>query len=686
ALDDWAALRLLKREELAETEAEPLFAVSRLADPDPWRNGLRDAVLGRDAEALRRLAGKADPAELPARSLDMLGVSLGEVDPQAAVGFLKRVQRFHAGDLWTNCHLGFYLSRAERPDHDEVIRFYTAALSISPGNALVRTNLSSALIEAGRLEEARAVLGRGLEIDPESPDLHTNLSVVLSKLGELEEAEAHARRAVELRPKDGGYRANLAAMLQYRGRLEPALEQVRRALELDPDSILALGNKGVILDKLGRSEEAIAVYRDALEIAPRNAGLHEKLAGALRRSGRPAEALETIFRAAELAPDDPDILYKLGTDLNLSKRWEEAIPYFERAIERKPEDPRIRINYGNALSKTGNPTGAEAAYRKAIDIDPSMWLAWDDLGRLLGHLGRTDEAIAALERAMEEAPRAGKPHNSLGALYADDLGDHERAEREFREAVRLEPGLATAWYNLGLMLERRGETEEAVDSYRRASEADPGYFEAYERRSRLHFERGDYREAASACEKALSLARNETERANCRANVATALCNHAVALTRARNHRAAMAAYREAIRVHPDHAPSLNNLAWAYLSCPEESLRDFEEGRRLAERAAALEPESPHSLGTLGLACYRTGDFRRAVEVLERRIPRHGEARAVVFDRLVLSMALFRLDRQEKARRSLAEAARLIEEHGVEDEGVARLRAEAETLILGEGR
>ena len=67
--------------------------------------------------------------------------------------------------------------------------------------------------------------------------------------------------------------------------------------------------------------------------------------------------------------------------------------------------------------------------------------------------------------------------------------------------------------------------------------------------------------------------------------------------------REAVAQYREALRLNPNLAGALNNLAWVLAASPDDELRNGAEAVRLAERACELTHYGePLFLGTLAAA------------------------------------------------------------------------------------
>ena len=76
----------------------------------------------------------------------------------------------------------------------------------------------------------------------------------------------------------------------------------------------------------------------------------------------------------------------------------------------------------------------------------------------------------------------------------------------------------------------------------------------------------------------------------------------------------AIAHYTEALRLEPDLAEALNNLAWIRAAHPRAEFRDGPEAVRLAERACKItESKEPILVGTLAAAYAEAGRFEEAV-------------------------------------------------------------------------
>src|SRR5262249_27942247 len=83
------------------------------------------------------------------------------------------------------------------------------------------------------------------------------------------------------------------------------------------------------------------------------------------------------------------------------------------------------------------------------------------------------KAREAATKALELDDALGEAHNALAILKGDYDWDWPNAEREFRRAIELNPGYATAhqWY--GELLSELGRHEEALAEIKQAQQLDP---------------------------------------------------------------------------------------------------------------------------------------------------------------------------------------------------------------------
>jgi TolB-like protein/DNA-binding winged helix-turn-helix (wHTH) protein/Flp pilus assembly protein TadD len=122
-------------------------------------------------------------------------------------------------------------------------------------------------------------------------------------------------------------------------------------------------------------------------------------------------------------------------------------------------------------------------FREAIDKDPSYALGYAGMADAYAMLGSGEYGIlppkeafpkaeAAAMKALELDSALAEPHATLG--YSKDFDwDWQGAEREFKQAIDLNPGYTTAHHWYALHLTTLGRNTEAIAEIRKAQSLDP---------------------------------------------------------------------------------------------------------------------------------------------------------------------------------------------------------------------
>ena len=142
--------------------------------------------------------------------------------------------------------------------------------------------------------------------------------------------------------------------------------------------------------------------------------------------------------------------------------------------------------------------------------------------------------------------------------------------------------------------------------------------------------------------------------------------------------RDAMSTYRLALVLDPQNGHALNNLAWSLTSVPSDPWFDPARGLALARKAVALEPTEWAFLNTLGVATFRTGDWKTATEVLKQSITFNG---STAHDLFFLAMADWHQGRKQEARKLYDGAVAWTSKKMPTDAELGRFRAEAAALL-----
>jgi tetratricopeptide (TPR) repeat protein len=131
-----------------------------------------------------------------------------------------------------------------------------------------------------------------------------------------------------------------------------------------------------------------------------------------------------------------------------------------------------------------------------------------------------------------------------------------------------------------------------------------------------------------------------------------------------------------------DLATALNDLAWHFATYLDLRFRDPIQAVELAKKATRLAPDR-NNQNTLGVALYRAGEWKEAVEALEKNTKQGVvvSGREVASDFFFLAMTHWQLGDKEKAREWYQKAIQWMDKDALRDEELRRFRAEAEDLL-----
>jgi serine/threonine-protein kinase len=253
-----------------------------------------------------------------------------------------------------------------------------------------------------------------------------------------------------------------------------------RATRLDAGAPDVHVTRGLVLARTGRGEEAVAEFQVALSQAPNNMEGLLGLADAYESIGKNAEAEATYRRALALQPDYWEVPYDLGVFYYRRGRYGPAAEMFQRVVEKTPDSVRGWNSLGAAYQQADRFDDALAAYRRSAEVRPNDG-AYSNMGTLLYFLGRYQASAEAFEQAVKLTPGKALYWSNLGDAYRWAPGTrpkaaaaYEKAIERAREQIQVDPRDATVRVTLGLSLAKSGHPSEGLAEIRKALEIEPG--------------------------------------------------------------------------------------------------------------------------------------------------------------------------------------------------------------------
>jgi tetratricopeptide (TPR) repeat protein len=496
ALDHWAEVLALDAPLLPR-----ILETARLADPDRWRDQIRNQEVWQNPRLLTMLAMTMDPKQHNPQVIHLLAFRLTGAEDRAAL--LRRALLDYPQDFWLHFDLGFYAKEA-----GEQAACYQAALAIRPDSHHAYVNLGAALAANGDLDGAIAATRKAIAIDAKNAIAYSNLAVVLKARGDLGGAIAELRKAIDCNPKNALLHNSLALDLHNHGDLDGAIAAYHQAIACDPRDVKAHNNLAAALKAKGDLDGAIATFRQAIAIDPKSAFAHNNLGLALKNNGDLDGAIAEFQKAVACDANYATAHIHLGNVLCAKGDLDGAIAAFRQAIACDAKNALAHFNLGNSLQDKGDMDGAIAEFRQAIGCDPKDVKAHNNLGLALHAKGDLEGAIAAYRLAIACDPKDALVHDNLGmALQAQ--GDLQGAVAAFRQAIACNAKHAQSHVHLAFALLILGDWDGAIGAYNDAIACNPRYALAYKCLGSCLAWHGSFQKSVDVLTKASALATND---------------------------------------------------------------------------------------------------------------------------------------------------------------------------------
>jgi len=331
----------------------------------------------------------------------------GKGDTDGAIATLQQVIDGQPGNARAAMRLAeLFEARGRWADAASV---YERLMTTSPRMApALRPRRATALVNAGRLDEARAILRELTAESPGDAGIWYLAAQAALRAGSLDEAEEAARRIVALDAADPRGPSALADVLVARGEPARALDQLEPWLDRSAAGGLTADAEQMLLPRaahvfaaLDRADRAVDVLERLARRVPDDADVKFELAAAYEQANRHADA-EHLFR--EIVQADPAhalALNYLGYMLaERGERLDEAVSLISRALAIEPGNPSYADSLGWAYFKQGRFDLAAEHLGKAAEGAATSSIIQDHYGDALFALKRYADAIDAWQRAL----------------------------------------------------------------------------------------------------------------------------------------------------------------------------------------------------------------------------------------------------------------------------------------------
>ena len=206
------------------------------------------------------------------------------------------------------------------------------------------------------------------------------------------------------------------------------------------------------------------------------------VSGAVAGSAPAADAQDDPLRLDRVPKKvGPEVYVSAARLLENQNKLDEAEEQYQKALKAAPGDVGALVGLARLQDRRGNGGQAIDTYQRALKANPQSSLVYNDLGLCLARQQRYDQSIQALSKAVALQPDNPRYANNLSTVLVE-VG---RVDEALKHLTAHHPP-AVAHYNVGYLLEQKGDRPQAIHHYQQALALDASLEAAREMLAKLN--------------------------------------------------------------------------------------------------------------------------------------------------------------------------------------------------------
>ena len=290
---------------------------------------------------------------------------------------------------------------------------------------------------------------------------------------------------------DTAFRAGLVAL--NTNNLEVAESQLESAARMEPRDARVWLALAQTYWKLHKPETSLEAARKSEEYTS-DGTILRGLAMYYSEAADYAKSAHLLQAAIRISPKIESYPFELAQLYLKEQKFAEALDVLDAARKRFSDSAQLELAAGVAYYGLRRFPEAADAFLRTVQLDPSVDQPYSFLGRMLDQaedrLPRITKAFAVY---ASQAPKDYMSRFLYGKALA--LQDPGPAEHELRESIAVNGEFWESHFELGILLDRRGQFEEAAREVRRGIELKPDEPAPHYRLARLYDRLGKPEEA-----------------------------------------------------------------------------------------------------------------------------------------------------------------------------------------------
>lgn len=333
-------------------------------------------------------------------------------------------------------------------------------------------------------------------------------AIALEQAGRNADAEAAWREYLKSHPSNPEPYAHIGLLEARQEHYKEAIPLYRKALALNPHVHGLRLNLGLALFKSGDSKDAILEFKQALRETPKDSPDAQRLTiliGMAHYSlAEYAAAIPFLKTAAAHDSQNLPLRLALAHSCLWSRQFSCVMDVYHQILDLNSESAEADMIAGEALDEMKDNEGSTRMFRAAVKANPKEPNVHFGLGYLLWTQKIYPEAAKEFEAEL-----ANDPNHVQAMLYLADsriqLNQPGDAKPLLEKLVKLDPSLALAHLDLGILLNDEGQNDDAMRELKLSEKLNPNDVNVHWRLGRLYRAMGNKQEAQAELTKASSL-------------------------------------------------------------------------------------------------------------------------------------------------------------------------------------
>lgn len=289
------------------------------------------------------------------------------------------------------------------------------------------------------------------------------------------------------------------------GNYAVAIERLKELAQANPNVGEIHSNLCIAYYFSGRFVEATHECREAIRLKPALLNAQYFLGPSLAESGYCNEALPHLEKDFSRIADK-QLKRIIGTDtlrcyMDLDKA-EKGMNLDQTLVDEFPDDPEILYLTTHLYSNL-----SASASQHLLAVAPGSYQFHRMDAEVLELQGKPDDAIAEFRKALGLNPHASEIHYAIGRLLLQQgPSGLSKAQEEFEEELRIDPGNANAEFQLGQIAGSFRKWSEALPHLQRATKLNPKLVSAQIALGEAYVSAGRIADAIAPLEQAVKIA------------------------------------------------------------------------------------------------------------------------------------------------------------------------------------